>query len=76
MLPVNCGSYADCQNFVVKYLRKYYPNPDAIARSTWDIIEHFQTLDLSYTDELMRDKYSKFGPAPKTATLSLTASNL
>ena len=64
MLPVNCGSHADYQNFVVKNLRKYYPNPDAIARSTWDIIERFWTLDLSYTDELMRDKYSKFGPAP------------
>ena len=38
MLPVNCGSHADYQNFVVKNLRKYYPNPDAIARSTWDII--------------------------------------
>ena len=52
MLPVNCGSHADYQNFVVKNLRKYYPNPDAIARSTWDIIERFWTLDLSYTDEL------------------------
>ena len=66
MLPVNCGSHADYQNFVVKNLRKYYPNPDAIARSTWDIIERFQTLDLSYTDEFMRDKYYKFGPAPRT----------
>lgn len=66
MLPVNCGSHADYQNFVVKNLRKYYPNPDAIAHSTWDIIERFWTLDLSYTDEFMRDKYSKFGPAPRT----------
>jgi hypothetical protein len=24
MLPVNCGSHADYQNFVVKNLRKYY----------------------------------------------------
>ena len=23
-------------------------------------------MDLSYTDELLRDKYSKFGPAPRT----------
>ena len=47
-------------------LRKYYPNPDAIARSTWDIIERFWSLDLSYRDEFMRDKYSKFGPAKRT----------
>ena len=66
MLPVNCGSHADYQNFVVKNLRKYYPNPDAIARSTLDIIERFWTLDLSYTDEFMRDKHSKFGTAPRT----------
>lgn len=66
MLPVNCGNHSDYQNFVTKNLRKYYPNPDAIARSTWDIIERFWALDLSYTDELMHDKYSKFGPAPRT----------
>ena len=66
MLPVNCGSHSDYQNFVVKNLRKYYPNPDSIARSTWDIIDRFWNLDLSYTDEFMRDKYSKFGPAPRT----------
>ena len=66
MLPVNCGSHADYQNFVITNLRKYYPNPDALARSTWDIIERFWNFDLSYTDEFMADKYSKFGPAPRT----------
>lgn len=66
MLPVNCGSHADYQNFVAANLRKYYPNPDALARSTWDIIERFWNLDLSDTDVLLADKYSKFGPAPRT----------
>ena len=33
MLPVNCGSHADYQHFVVTNLRKYYPVPDALARS-------------------------------------------
>ena len=65
MLPVNCGSHSDYQNFVVTNLRKYYPNPDSIARSTWDIIERFWNLDLSYTDELLKQKYSKFGPTPR-----------
>ena len=36
MLPVNCGSHADYQDFVVTHLCKYYPDPDALARSTWD----------------------------------------
>ena len=49
MLPVNCGSHADYQNFVVTNLHKYYPNPDVLARSTWDIIERFWNLDLSET---------------------------
>ena len=66
MLPVNCGSHADYQNFVVTNLRKYYPNPNTLARSTWDIIERFWNLDLSFTDTFMADKYSKFGPAPLT----------
>ena len=66
MLPVNCGSHADYQHFVVTNLRKYYPVPDALARSTWDIIEHFWNIDLSFTDTFMADKYSKFGSAPRT----------
>lgn len=60
ILPVNCGSHSDYQNFVVTNLRKYYPNPDVLARSTWDIIEHFWNLDLSETDVILADKYSKF----------------
>ena len=52
MLPVNCGSHADYQNFVVTNLCKYYPDPNALARSTWDIIERFGNLDLSFTDTL------------------------
>lgn len=66
MLPVNCGSHAGYQNFVVENLRKYYPNPDSISHDTWDIIDRFWNLDLSYTDEMMRSKYSKYGPAPRT----------
>ena len=55
MLPVNSGGHTAYQNFVTENLRKYYPNPNALARSTWDIIERFWNLDLSYTDELLRD---------------------
>ena len=51
---------------IVTNLRKYYPNPNALARSTWDSIERFWNLDLSHTDVLMAHKYSKFDPAPRT----------
>lgn len=66
MLPVNCGSHADYQNFVLENLRKYYPDPDSLARSTWDIIDRFWNLDLSYTDEKLKNRYSVFGPKPRT----------
>lgn len=66
MLPVNSGGHSAYQDFVLVNLRKYYPNPDSIARSTWDIIDRFWNLDLSFTDEFLRDKYSVYGPRPRT----------
>lgn len=66
MLPVNSGGQAAYQNFVIENLRKYYPDPNIIPRTTWDIIERFWHLDLSHTDELLRSKYSVFGPKPRT----------
>ena len=66
MLPVNPGGHAAYQNFVTVNLRKYYPDPNALSPATWDIIERFWNLDLSYTDQLLRSKYSVFGPKPRT----------
>ena len=66
MLPVITGGHTAYQNFVALNLRKYYPDPDSLPRSTWDIIDRFWNLDLSYTDELLRPRYSVFGPKPRT----------
>ncbi|SFR80789.1 hypothetical protein [Anaeromicropila populeti] len=66
MLPVNSGGHSAYQDFLFENLRKYYPDPNSIARSTWDIIERFWNLDLSYTDVFMKSKYSVFGPKPRT----------
>ena len=68
MLPVNCGSHADYQNFVVTNLRKYYPDPNALARSTWDIIERFWNLDLSFTDTFPSLIVISAGILPATVT--------
>lgn len=65
MLPVNSGGHTAYQTFVLENLRKYYPDPTVFAKSTWDIIERFWNLDLSYTDEKLRSKYSIFGPKPR-----------
>ena len=59
MLPVNSGSHSAYQNFVTINLRKYYPDPDSLPRSTWGIIEHFWHLDLFYTDELLNPSVEK-----------------
>ena len=66
MLPVNSGGHSAYQDFLLAQLRKYYPVPDSFSHSTWDIIDRFWNLDLSFTDEFMRDKYSVFGPKPRT----------
>ena len=66
MLPVNSGGHSAYQNFVIENLRKYYPDPSSFPSSTRDIMERFWTLDLTYTDELLRSKYSVFGPKPRT----------
>ena len=67
MLPVNSGGHSAYQNFVIENLRKYYPVPSSFPASTWDIIERFWTLGLTYTDELLRSKYSVFGPKPSAS---------
>lgn len=66
MLPVNSGGHSAYQDFLLAQLRKYYPVPASFSHSTWDIIDRFWNLDLSFTDEFMRDKYSVFGPKPRT----------
>ena len=66
MLPVYSGGHTAYQTFLLENLRKYYPDPTVFSKSTWDIIERFWNLDLSYTDELLRSKYSVFGPKPRT----------
>ena len=66
MLPANSGGHTAYQTFVLENLRKYYPDPTVFAKSTWDVIERFWNLELSYTDELPRNKYSVFGPKPRT----------
>ncbi len=48
LLPVNTGTHADYQIFVVKMLRKYYPDPSKLARSTWNIIDRFWASNENY----------------------------
>lgn len=66
MLPVNSGGHTAYQNFILENLRIYYPDPTVFLKSVWDIIDRFWFLDLSYTDELLRSKYSVLDPKLRT----------
>ena len=68
---IDSGGHSAYPNFVVEMLRKYYSNPDSIARSTGDIIERFWNLDLSYTDSFMKNKCSPLGPKPQLPSCML-----
>lgn len=68
MLPVKSGGHSAYQTFILYHLSKYYPNPNSIDCSTWDINDRFWSLDLSFTDEFMRIKYSVYGLKPRTSS--------
>ena len=66
MKPINLGGHPAYQSRVLAQLRKYYPDADSsIDAATWDIMEQFWCLDLSPVDQIMWDRYSNFGPAPR-----------
>ena len=64
MLPVYSGDHSAYQDTFVSDFPSNYPNPFSLSKSTWDTITHFWYLDLSPTDTIMQDCYSKFGPEP------------
>lgn len=66
MKPVNIGGHPAYQKRVLEQLRKYYPDAvSSLPSSTWEILEKFYALDLSPIDDIMQDRYSNFGPAPR-----------
>ena len=72
--PVNIGGHSAYQDRVLTQLRKYYPNAaTSLSSSTWQIIDKFWNLDLSQVDELMKDRYSVFGPEPRLPSDMLRA---
>ncbi len=60
LLPIHCGNHSDYQNFVIKNLRKYYPDPDSISRDVRVIIDRFWNLDLSYTYQMLKNHKESF----------------
>ena len=71
MLPCNPGGHAAYQDTFVSDFLKFYPDPFALPKSTWDYIVQFWYLDLSLTDSIMQDCYSVFGPDPRLPSCML-----
>ena len=72
MLPVvSPDSHKDFQDSFVQLFLLYYPDPFSLSRQTWKTIVQFWNLDLSGTDAILADSYSKYGPAPRTPSSML-----
>lgn len=71
MLPCNSGGHTAYQDTLVSELLKFYPDSFSISKDSWHTVIEFWYLDLSLTDSLMADSYSKFGPEPRLPSCML-----
>lgn len=62
MLHFPENSHALYQDFVISQFLAYYPDPFSITRNRWKTICQFWELDLSETNEVLKETYSKQGP--------------
>lgn len=71
MLLLTSGGHAAYQDTFLSQFHKFYPDPFSISKASWNIIIEFWHLDLSLTDQLLADRYSKFGPTPRLPSCML-----
>lgn len=71
MLPCNIGGHAAYQDFILSEIFYFYPDPFSLSKDTWETMIEFWHLDLSLTDSLMMDLYSKLGPEPRLPSCML-----
>ena len=71
MLPCNPGGHSAYQDPFVSQFLKFYPDPFALPKSSWDYIVQFWYLDLSKTDPILKKCYSVFGPEPRLPSCML-----
>jgi len=71
MLHFSSGGHSAYQDTFVSDFLKFYPDPFSISKDSWKVIIEFWHLDLSLTDQLMAERYSKFGPAPRLPSCML-----
>lgn len=71
MLPIISGGHSAYQDTFVSEFLKYYPDPFSLPKDIWDVIIEFWYMDLSQTDAIMQERYSKLGPEPRLPSLML-----
>ena len=71
MLPIISGGHSAYQDTFVSDFLLFYSDPFALSKSTWKTITQFWYLDLSLTDSLLMNSYSKFGPVPRQPSCML-----
>lgn len=71
MLPCIIGGHAAYQDFVLSQIFHFYPDPFSISKDSWETIIEFWHLDLSDTDSLMMNRYSRLGPEPRLPSCML-----
>jgi hypothetical protein len=71
LLPIISGGHTAYQDTFVSDFLLYYPDPFVLSKQTWNTIIEFWYLDLSLTDTLMQDCYSKYGPEPRLPSCML-----
>ena len=71
MLTCNIGGHDAYQDFFLTEIFHFYPDRFCLSKHTWETIIEFWNLDLSLTDSLMIERYSKQGPAPRLPSCML-----
>ena len=65
LLNLSSHDHSNYQDHFVSLFTRYVRDPFSISRKTWKIIIKLWYLDLSKTDEILEDTYSKYGPPPR-----------
>ena len=71
LLPVSSGGHSAYQDAFASHFLSFYPDPFSLSKGTWETIIEFWHLDLSFTDQILADRYSKLGPHPRLPSCML-----
>lgn len=71
LLPTNIGGHPAYHEQLLAQLCKYYPHYSSIPTQYLKVIDQFWHFDLSNTDIITRECYSKFAPRPRLPSCML-----